>query len=580
MAATNIKYTIRVNVPVANIYRDDSKNSDTIVATTYQGYELIATKVSDDKQFYYIPAYEGWIQLSNFSITNVNTAPEVSDVFIKGVTKTTDASKEFAGKQNRVVNISDPTTLSSMTISDLIVSPGYTSGAGPLATGNADSTSGIFGIPYQFMANVDRRFKAANRNGVGDGIGRKFGEKILARNNLVYFQPGESQFMPGCTEEEKESVLGALVEGGGGVDVLKSNARYYSFKLDYDDYFKYVNTACHGVASLMDLSGQQITVGGHTSTVGNFQWQNALNNTLAKTVFGTGKNLIFYMDGYNQVSEDYGNSTRESSLVSTVNGYSDTVKEINYIMGYTGQNSEFFNDVSEGYEETFSSIKEGIAEFGSGKGVLHALLGNATTVLSGGKLVFPEMWSDSDYDRTYNIDIKLRSPEADDLSIYLNIIVPYIHLVALTAPRDFDIDGNGNGYKAPFLVRAFVRSMFNIDLGIITSLSVTKGGEGNWAAATNLPTAIDVSLSIKDLYKSMYISNGDNPARLVANDAEMEQLMTVSGVDYYDLDVLDKASLAGSLLTGNIVGLPTRLKTHITDYLNNALGPLYRGRFR
>ena len=332
----------------------------------------------------------------------------------------------------------------------------------------------------------------------------------------------------------------------------------------------------------MGIGDELIVVNGVPATAGTYQWQNALgdNNGLANTLFGMNNNLVFYMDGFNQISEDYGNSTRESSLVSTVNGYSDTVKEINYIMGYANSNSEFLNDVSEGYTDTFEQIRGQIGEFGSGRGVLHALLGNANTILSGGKLVFPEMWSDSDYDRTYNIDIKLRSPEADELSIYLNIIVPYIHLVSLTAPRDFDIDGSGNGYKAPFLVRAFVKSMFNIELGIITSLSVTKGGEANWSAATNLPTAIDISLSIKDLYKSLYISNGESISRLVANDAEMEQLMTISGVDYRELNAYDKAALAANLVKGSVYGWPARFKSRITDELSNALGPLYIGRFR
>ena len=554
MASSAVKYEIVIKQDVVNVYRDNSTSSS-IVGVVNKNQNIIVTEKSADGLYYYAPNYEGWIRSSNFSIVNANAT---------GI------------PENRVLM-----KAKDADISDYIVPFDGSGSAVGLAQMTADSTAGIYGIPYQFMANVDRRVKEVNENGVGDGVGRKFAEKILSRNNLLYLQPGKQQFMKGMSKADQSSILAnltSLATNGSAEDVMTANGRYYSFALDYGHYFDYVNSAARAVASLMGLSNQQVSINGQTGSLRTFDWSNALNGSYAKDLFGIENNITFYMDGMNQISEDFGNSTRESSLVATVNGYSDTVKEINYVMDT--MDNPMAIAVDEGFEQTASQIQQTIDGFTSGTGVLNALLGNTTTILNGGKLVFPEMWSDSDYDRTYNIDIKLRSPEADELSIYLNIIVPYIHLVALTAPRDFDIDGNGNGYKAPFLVRAFVRSMFNIDLGIITSLSVTKGGEANWAAATNLPTSVDISLSIKDLYKSLYISNGESISRLVANDAEMEQLMTVAGVNYRELNAYDKAALAAKLIEGNVYGIPARFKSRITDELSNALGPLYIGRFR
>ena len=323
----------------------------------------------------------------------------------------------------------------------------------------------------------------------------------------------------------------------------------------------------------MGIENQSITINGRTATAGHYDWSNALSNTYSR-ILNCSKNMVFYMDSYNQVSEDFGNSTRESSLVSQINGLSDTTKEINFLMG-TAMASAGMEDVN----ATFSSIEENIRTFTSGHGVLNALLGNVTTVLAGGKIIFPEIWSDSDYDRSYNIDIKLRSPEADEMSIYLNIIIPYIHLMALTAPRDFREEGAGGveGYKAPFLVRAFVRSMFNIDLGIITGLSITKGGEGNWSVATNLPTSVDVSLTIKDLYKSLYVTE-DDAFKFVTNDAELEQLMALAGVNYYELTIGSKIGLAGSIFGGHITSIPTTVRNRITDYIDRALRPFVSAR--
>ena len=192
-------------------------------------------------------------------------------------------------------------------------------------------------------------------------------------------------------------------------------------------------------------------------------------------------------------------------------------------------------------------------------------------------MVFPELWSDSDYDRSYSIDIKLRSPDADDVSIFLNIIVPYIHLMALTAPRDMDGLANSNGYVAPFLVRAFSISMFSIDMGIITDLSITKGGEGNWTTGSGLPTSVDVSLTIKDLYKSMYMTkatlnrNDSFFTKFIANDAEMEELMTLAGVQTQGISLERRWDILSAALgqgTRGVVRTPiNKIREDISTFL-------------
>lgn len=532
-----IKYGIRVKPEVANIYRDSSKS--TIVGYAYASYELICTEVSDDKKFYYVPAYDGWIESSNFTIISTEVPEDVPEDQIKGA-------------------------VNSKNITTSIVEPGNGAAGSVFAGMVGSNMSGVFGLPYQFLPSADRRLNNDN-----SGIGRKYAEKILGRNNFIYLQPGRCEFLPGASGSEKSAMLNSLLSGEGAG--AGGSGRYYTFALDYGTYFGYVDKACSATASLLGIENQQITVNGTTARAGNFHWANALSSQYANKVLKTSNNIVYYMDGYNSMSEDFGNSTRESSLVSQVNGLSDQVKEINYLLGMSTDDS-LYSHMED--EPLFSSVKQSldgmVDSFTKGTGVLNAILGNSDTILSGGKIVFPELWSDSDYDRSYNIDIKLRSPDADEVSIFLNILVPYIHLMALTAPRDIG-EKSVNGYKAPFLVRAFVRSMFNIDLGIITSLSVTKGGEGNWAVSTNLPTSIDISISIKDLYKSLFIS--DEVARFAANDAEIEHLMALAGVDYYDISIFNRASILAAVAGNAVTGIPTAIKSRITDYIDNALRP-------
>ena len=76
-------------------------------------------------------------------------------------------------------------------------------------------------------------------------------------------------------------------------------------------------------------------------------------------------------------------------------------------------------------------------------------------------------------------------------------------LILMSAPRY--INNYANSYEAPFIVRAKYKSIYNWDLGIIQSLSITKGGSDRWNVMVQLYTA-DITIILKDLYSSIFIS--------------------------------------------------------------------------
>ena len=395
-------------------------------------------------------------------------------------------------------------------------------------------TIGIFGMPYQFMSHVDRRLKTAKKGKEGT-IGRKFGEKIVSRMPLLFITPGKQVFMPKYSDDEKKGILASLTDVMSGKalkgsieDIISKQGRYYEFDFAYNEYYRYVNPMCAATAALLGISNKEVTIGGKTKKLGDFDWKNALNPSFKHT-FNSTQNLAFYIDSPTSISETFSNDTTQSPLVSSVNGLSDTAKEINFLLNNTtGTTLSTMQD--SGYEDTLGNLNSVIDSMLGGSGVLKSLAGNFSTVLSGGKLIFPEIWSGSDFSRSYNVTIKLRSPDADKLSIFLNIIVPYIHLMALTLPREL----NANGYKAPFLIRCFYKGMFNIDMGIITGMDVTRGDEACWTD-DGLPTKMDISLSIKDLYTSMFISDNDMSNNgiggFVQNTALMDYLSNLCGVN-------------------------------------------------
>lgn len=140
--------------------------------------------------------------------------------------------------------------------------------------------------------------------------------------------------------------------------------------------------------------------------------------------------------------------------------------------------------------------------------------------------------------------MKLISPSGDKLSVFLNILVPIYHILALTLPRQ----SIGQTYFSPFLVRAWCKGLFNVDMGIITDLSINKGAEGEWTI-DGIPTVAELSFTIKDLYDGMFMSKTESIAdtSVMTNITELDYIANSCGVNINDHDVFRTLKLYGAL---------------------------------
>lgn len=432
--------------------------------------------------------------------------------------------------------------------------------------------NGIFGIPYQFMPTVDRRLS-------GTELGRKYADKIVSRLPLLFLTPGKQTFMEDFSSDDASSVLSYLtgtisgLSSGDVSDLITGKGKYYSFEFDYRTYFEYVNIMCQSVAYYMGINDEMVSVGGHKpKKLSNIDWSTATSDAF-KTYFSASENIVFYLDGMTEVSESFSNSTTESSLASTINGFSDTAKEIQFILG--GTDSVISNLLSGATDVTSSitsSLSSVVGTFGGG--ILSSLCDSGvTSVLKGGKIIFPEIWQDSQFDRSYSLNIKLRSPDHDSLSIFLNILVPYIHLLALCLPRG--IEDDPNAYTSPFLVKAFCKGMFNVDMGMITSMSVTKGAECCWND-DGLPTQIDISLEIKDLYSSLFMTGYQNKMKnIVSNTSMMDFLANMAGLNLAQMEMGRRVTMYIQLTKSRFMTTPSRIWTRFDQKISNLMNKLY-----
>ena len=373
------------------------------------------------------------------------------------------------------------------------------------------SLQGIEAIPYQFLDTVDRRMPVSLQGGTNNssygGLGRKYSEKILTQIPLLFLAPCNPTFMADKDWKKSDSsvITNALLDGlrddSNVESLLAGSGRMYSASYAYNQYYSYLNAMLTAVSVFLGLGEREIELPGSGNVLlKNANWEKETNTSFSEAYLAK-QNLIFYMDSIDTIHESFSNGTKGSMIAGIVNGTSDTAQELSFLFG-SGNDS-----LAGSLKESITGVANSIGESVLGNlatNVGGALVGSLTdsigSIVDGGKIVFPEMWSDSSFDRSYSIDIKLRSPDSDSMSIFMNVLKPYCKILALTLPHM--IGDNVNAYRTPFLVKAYCKGLFNIDLGMITGLSVTKGATCCWND-DGLPTQIDLSIDIKDLYSSL-----------------------------------------------------------------------------
>lgn len=469
----------------------------------------------------------------------------------------------------------------------------------------------IFGTPHQFLPKTDARIVASSSNSVGDvsDIGRMYGEKILKNMPILYITPGTPDFLAGFNEDQQKSLLGTLVTGEANDDIKSlinnSGGRYYSLKFDYTSYFRYVNTMLRSAAVFLGIGDE--TLNGRA--LKEYNWMlisdDRDNGAPAKKQEGViqkaTKDLVnsiagfaglqgfmgqhwgtlaFYADCGDQVDDSFGNSTTQSQLASSINSLSDWAKELNFVVGTAGSNmglelDELLGGGESGLTGALESATEMVNKAIGSNNIVSNILSKTQTILSGGRLIFPEIWADSSYSKSYSCRMKLVSPSGDKLSVYLNILVPIYHILALALPRQSLTAAEG--YFSPFLIRAYSKGLFNIDMGIISDLSITKGAEGEWTE-DGIPTVAEISFTIKELYNNLSMSvweqsslegsEGAGSLNILSNIAELDYIANSCGVNINEQDVWRMIKLAGILSLG---GLKDRVELNIYGAFNQYL---------
>ena len=415
---------------------------------------------------------------------------------------------------------------------------------------NITSLYGIHGIPYQYMSIVDRAPISGEAS-----LGRLYADRIVARMPLLIITPGEPEFMAGWGDDEKSDawreVLTMVNAGSDLSKITQREGRYYSFKPTWDLYVQYVAPLTQAAAHFLGIHNAQAPVNNAANVVqgavqgsdlGSFRWDSFYNDSIHGKL-NYRQSVAFYVHSDTQVSDNFSNQTGKSQLEQKINSFSDLTREVNFMLGtlagQTGMDMRKIVGVQNQSSENVLSNAENLADFTDGvlgKGnFLESIAGNLGAVINGGKLIFPEIWTDSDFIKTYNITIKLRCPNPDPVSWYFDIWAPIAHLLPLVLPKQAGM----NGYISPFLVRAYFKGIFNCQMGIITNMTITRGEKGNWTLK-GLPASVDVNMTIKDLYSVLQITReslSSDEFTIMKNIGILDYISNICGININEPDL-------------------------------------------
>ena len=412
---------------------------------------------------------------------------------------------------------------------------------------------GVFGMPYQYLPIADLRVANNGSSNVinNSDIGIKYREKILSRMPLCIIMPGLVDFMPQYSNKERDNMIKEYMHKD---DAFVTNIRkytssvrgdYYRFYPAWNLYYKYVNAILRMCSIFMDIGDKKFEYNGNTTILKEMDWKQLSPHNIASSSFFEGS-LLYYLNTENQISESFSNNTTQSQLAAKTNAISDASRELMFMANNTVNiledvggtvgtyGAKAADTLARGILKGYNALR-GNQSYDS-NGVIGAIANGISNTITGSKMVFPELWQDSQFTRDYNITFKLDSPDNDPFSIFLNIIVPLVHTICLAAPKYT----GPNTYAAPFLIRAFYQGFFNINLGIVTELSINKGNEGSWTY-DNIPTEVEVHMNIKDLFNVNCMSMGgdsklNTELNLLSNQPFVDYISNMCGLNIDEPD--------------------------------------------
>ena len=270
--------------------------------------------------------------------------------------------------------------------------------------------------------------------------------------------------------------------------------------------------------------------------------KNDFENNISNALYNTDLLIPFGLSRGVNVSETFSNETQENPIISTINSTGQN-NQSQMMIGQIPSNAlggvdQVIDAMSNSKDKSvgatmFDNMKTQILNVGINKfkdmlgGKMSGELGMVQ--MGNARMILPEIWTDSSFDRSYSLNFKFFSPYGNRLSIFENTIVPLVFLIAMTSPRQV----GESSYTTPFCVKCFSKGLFSTNIGIVSSLTINRGEGKNDRTQEGFARTVSVSMSIKDLLPRLTMSLDAGTWGILGakNCAFRDYIAFVAGVD-------------------------------------------------
>lgn len=397
------------------------------------------------------------------------------------------------------------------------------------------SIDNILGLPFKFSKADD--FSALDlsekANTFKKGYGRIYLEQFLEWGNIITFSPGMAQFLPGVGDKLRKFIEHNALSNDASEEseyskidspemrkMLNENgaAKMYEFTPASNTYWNYVNMIWRHLVFLSGLNGKKSRLAAYymkgyeaiasaradeqgidyTQTskyfLDNINWKDVTTDSkmISNLLYGRigsaerdGRELVasfipFYHDGAFASAEGFNSSVGESIIGSKINSVpgEDIVRELSFLSGSS-------------YYDTNNYNKNSTEQARKSNSQLSKILSSKQF---GVRTIVPDVWKDSSSSKEYQFTIKTATASGSPEAYLLNAGRTLAHVLAMALP----IHKQGNAtYGAPLICRVYCKGLPNVDLGMITSVNVTKNI--NTISSFGLPCDMTITITLRDL---------------------------------------------------------------------------------
>lgn len=235
--------------------------------------------------------------------------------------------------------------------------------------------------------------------------------------------------------------------------------------------------------------------------------------------------ITLKVDGKESLTDSISSSVTEPTIASSLNAISSKARAIN---ASTAGGKTGFDFVD--------GVLGGVKDFvGGALDTLH--ISGLSAVFGRSNVVIPDIWESTDTQiATQSFKMPLRSPHGNDLALFQNIMLPMSFILAGALP----LSTGKQTFTSPFLVELYSRGRNTIRLGIIESVTITRGvGNKGWRSDGRM-LGCDIEFTVKDLSKVLHMPIIQDPGIFDDDNVYTDYMATIGAASLremtYDLD--------------------------------------------